>query len=163
MYYSKITGGYYTKDVHGDNIPYDAVLITDEDHAVLLAGQSSGRKIIADGNGRPMLTTAPGPDYKWTGSSWVLDLDHQKKRIVGLMQHYMDSKAVAYGYDHILSAISYADSGVEKWRKEGSAFKSWRESVWSFGLNLLAAVEAGTNAINTDADLIAALPVFPLE
>lgn len=41
-------------------IPADAVEITAEDHALLLAGQSAGKRITADADGRPVLTD-PAP------------------------------------------------------------------------------------------------------
>lgn len=55
FYYSKSTNGFYVKEIHGKNIPSDAVEITDEQHAQLLQGQVNGKKITADANGRPML------------------------------------------------------------------------------------------------------------
>lgn len=62
MYYSKSTGGFYLPEIHGDNIPDDAVEITSEEHAALLAGQSSGKVITADASGAPVLTDpAPTP------------------------------------------------------------------------------------------------------
>ena len=42
MFYSKSTGGFYSRAIHGDNIPADAVEITDEEHRELLEGQSRG-------------------------------------------------------------------------------------------------------------------------
>lgn len=59
MHYSKSTGGFYDTAIHGNNIPADAVEITREDHAELLAGQSDGRLIQADTNGRPVLVDLP--------------------------------------------------------------------------------------------------------
>lgn len=59
MFYSKSTGGFYDAAIHGDNIPADAVEITTEDHAALLDGQSNGKIIAADANGRPVLQDPP--------------------------------------------------------------------------------------------------------
>ena len=56
MWYSKINGGFFSREIHGDNIPADAVEITDEEHRELLEGQSRGRIISADATGRPFLT-----------------------------------------------------------------------------------------------------------
>ena len=61
MFYSKQTGGFYDRDIHGDNIPADAVEITDAEHAALLEGQSSGKIITADNNGNPVLSDPPPP------------------------------------------------------------------------------------------------------
>lgn len=58
MHYSKSTGGFYSREMHGDNIPADAAEITNEYHAALLAGQSAGKVIAADSKGRPVLKSA---------------------------------------------------------------------------------------------------------
>lgn len=55
-YYSKSTGGFYTAEIHGENIPSDAIEITDEYHAELLEGQSAGKAITSDNSGYPVLT-----------------------------------------------------------------------------------------------------------
>ena len=59
MFYSKSTGGFYTREIHGDAIPSDAVEITDEEHGELMAGQSAGKVITADANGALVLTDPP--------------------------------------------------------------------------------------------------------
>ena len=61
MFYSKTTGGFYVREIHGDNIPADAVEITTEQHAALLQGQSGGKAIAADENGYPILQDPPQP------------------------------------------------------------------------------------------------------
>ena len=55
MYYSKTTAGFYDPAIHGNNIPADAVEISAERHAEVLAGQSKGQQITADEYGYPML------------------------------------------------------------------------------------------------------------
>lgn len=59
MHYSKSTGGFYDSAIHGDNIPADAVEITVEQHDALLAGQSTGKRIVADAEGSPTLKNQP--------------------------------------------------------------------------------------------------------
>lgn len=61
MFYAKSTGGFYDTAIHGDNIPGDAVEITVEEHAALLAEQSAGKQIQADENGRPIAVSPPPP------------------------------------------------------------------------------------------------------
>lgn len=61
MFYSKSTGGFYSREIHGDNIPADAVEITKELHAALIEGQSQGKLITADENGKPVLQDRPAP------------------------------------------------------------------------------------------------------
>jgi hypothetical protein len=59
MFYSKQTGGFYDTAIHGDNIPNDVVEITAEEHQALIDGQSQGKLIQADANGRPVLVDPP--------------------------------------------------------------------------------------------------------
>ena len=61
MFYSKSTNGFYSREIHGDNIPADAVEIAPEQHAALLEGQSQGKRIQADENGYPFLADPPAP------------------------------------------------------------------------------------------------------
>lgn len=62
MFYSATTGGFYDREIHGDNIPADAVEISAEEHAALLKGQSNGKIIAGDENGYPVLQDTPLPD-----------------------------------------------------------------------------------------------------
>ena len=62
MFYSKSTGGFYSREIHGDNIPADAVEITVTEHAALIEGQSQGKCIVADANGRPALQDPAPPE-----------------------------------------------------------------------------------------------------
>lgn len=59
MFYSKSTGGFYDKEIHGTGIPGDAVEITPEYHQELLAGQSARKVIAADNKGYPRLIDRP--------------------------------------------------------------------------------------------------------
>ncbi len=57
MFYSATTNGFYTPEIHGRSIPEDAVKITTEEYAVLIEGQASGKRIMHDENGQPILAT----------------------------------------------------------------------------------------------------------
>jgi len=59
-YYSKSKGGFYDKEIHGDNIPLDSVEITDEQWEYLLNGQTGNSVIGSDENGMPELQPLPG-------------------------------------------------------------------------------------------------------
>ena len=59
MFYSKQTGGFYSREIHGDNIPTDVVEITNDEHRELIEGQSQGKLIQADANGHPILVDPP--------------------------------------------------------------------------------------------------------
>lgn len=60
-FYSPSTNGFYDPEIHGENIPEDAVAITPERHAALLEGQSQGKLIQSDENGYPLLADPPAP------------------------------------------------------------------------------------------------------
>ena len=50
-FYSPSTGGFFAKELHGDDIPNDAIEITDEYHIELLDSQSAGNEIqVINGN-----------------------------------------------------------------------------------------------------------------
>tara|TARA_Y100001954_G_scaffold237898_1_gene303244 strand:- start:52475 stop:52903 length:429 start_codon:yes stop_codon:yes gene_type:complete len=55
MKYSPKTNGFYLEIIHGDNIPVDAVEVTDEHYYALMAGQVSGQSIQAGSDGHPIL------------------------------------------------------------------------------------------------------------
>lgn len=59
MLYAKSTSGFYRPDIHGDSIPADAVEITNEEHAALLAAQAAGKRIEAGADGRPVAVDPP--------------------------------------------------------------------------------------------------------
>lgn len=59
MFYAKSTGGFYNREIHGSNIPSDAVEITDEEYTRLLQGQQLGKIIIANVEGYPELVLPP--------------------------------------------------------------------------------------------------------
>ncbi|WP_199103189.1 hypothetical protein [Aquitalea sp. ASV11] len=56
---SKSTCGFYTAEIHGSNMPDDVVEITDEQHAYLMDGQSSGKLIDWTGGMPVLVDSAP--------------------------------------------------------------------------------------------------------
>lgn len=79
FYYSKTTGGFYTDDIHGKNIPADAVKITAEQHQALLDAQSLGKVIMADANGAPIAANAPAPS---AAQLWSMYQDKAKQALI---------------------------------------------------------------------------------
>ena len=61
MFASKTTRGFYDAAIHGDNMPADVVVITVEEHAELMEGQSQGKLIDFDEAGYPFLAEPPSP------------------------------------------------------------------------------------------------------
>ena len=121
-----------------------------------------------------------GYHVKWNGKKWeyeevikeiepgpeqhVLTAEEIRKSYSDKLGSVMDTKAQEYGYDSILTAVTYADSTIEKFAKEGKAFKEWRDNVYATGYAYLAEIEAGKKAIPaTDEEFIALVPVFKVE
>jgi hypothetical protein len=85
MKFSRSTGGFYLPAIHGDNIPADAVEITEIYHAELLAAQSAGKRIQPDATGYPV---AVAPES-------LLTLDELKANRVAALS--ADCQAQIYG------------------------------------------------------------------
>lgn len=149
MFYSKTTGGFYTREVHGDNIPGDAVEITEADHAALLEGQSQGKLIVADENGYPILQDPPPPTAEQIIAQYT-----------ARVQQHLDDFARTRGYDGILSACTYATSTVPKFATEGQYAVEARDATWAKCYEVLAAVESGSRPMPTLEELLAELPVL---
>ena len=101
MHYSPSTNGFYTPEIHGENIPADAVEITREHYEALLQGQSSGKRIVADANGRPVLADPP-----------PLTLDEAKRVKLAEINAACDAEIGAI-------KATYPDTEVMSWDKQG--------------------------------------------
>ena len=64
MFYAKSTNGFYSKAIHGENIPRDAVEISDDEHRLLMNGQGEGKIIASDKNGYPVLSEPLPPSQE---------------------------------------------------------------------------------------------------
>lgn len=149
MFYSAQTGGFYSREIHGDNTPGDAVEITVEEHQALLEGQSQGKMISADKNGRPILQDPPPPTVEQIVAGFS----------AGVQQH-LDTFARTRNYDGILSACTYATSIVPKFKAEGQYAVEARDETWAKFYEILAAVEAGACPAPTLDELSAELPAL---
>ena len=112
MFYSKSTGGFYDTAIHGENMPADAVNITKEEHAALMVGQSSGKIITADANGRPFLMDAPDPAVSVSERAWR---DSELIRSDIELYKVQDSDPKAVGT-------------VAGWREYRKALRDWPEN-----------------------------------
>lgn len=63
--FSPSTGGFYDDEIHEpDQIPLDAVDVTDEQHDALFEGQAIGKQIQAGPNGLPVLVDPPARTHE---------------------------------------------------------------------------------------------------
>lgn len=83
-------------------------------------------------------------------------------RLTAAVQRHLDATARGHRYDGILSACSYDGDPDPVFAAEAAAFKAWRSAVWRYGVGVLAAVEAGTRTVPTEAELMAELPAFAM-
>jgi hypothetical protein len=80
------------------------------------------------------------------------------------VQKHLDATALSYGYDNIVSAVSYADEpAVARYQAEGQAFRAWRSLCWAKCEEVLAAVKAGERDAPTHAQLIDELPALSVQ
>lgn len=108
--------------------------------------------------------------YAWTIKDYTqaqIDV-HRAERatdlrasIVSATQACLDTWATTRNYDGILSACTYATSGVPRFAAEGQAAASARDATWAQLYDILAEVGAGKRiAPNSFADIEAELPVL---
>lgn len=77
------------------------------------------------------------------------------------IQQHLDKAAQDRGYDHIASAVTYAEEPiVPKFRAEGKAFRVWRSLVWDYAYTQLVAVQRGERGQSTVDELLAELPAL---
>lgn len=63
------------------------------------------------------------------------------------IQSMLDTKAIEYGYDNVISVASYSsptpleDSLEEKFRREGNAFYTWRSACWRTSIAYMTEIE----------------------
>ena len=81
-----------------------------------------------------------------------------QQQLTAAVQRHMDTTVQTRGYDNILSACSYVNTGIERFDIEGSACRDWRSTVWDKCYAILAEVKAGTRAVPTAEELISELP-----
>lgn len=86
--------------------------------------------------------------------------DEIKQTMIDAIQKHLDTTAKTRGYDGILSLASYAVSAHPPFAAEGRAGANWRDAVWGYGYQVLAAVQAGTRTVPTPEALIAELPLM---
>lgn len=77
-YYAASTNGFYSPEINGDDIPGDAVEITDDQWLALLDGQSGGKIISSDDKGNPVLVDFPVP----TQAEIIVQANSQKDVLI---------------------------------------------------------------------------------
>lgn len=100
LYFRPSTSGFYNSLVHGEEIPEDAVRITEEEYKALIDGQADPDKTVALGpGGKPILK-----DREYSGQEL-------KDRLTYLARNFMAKKAQAAGFPN----IAYATPDFQQW------------------------------------------------
>jgi hypothetical protein len=85
-------------------------------------------------------------------------------QMAAAVQTILDDKARAYGYDSMMTAVTYADEpAVPKFQVEGLAFRAWRSLVWQTAHDNLADIQAGLKPFPALDEIAALVPPFPLD
>lgn len=106
MFYSRSTGGFYEKAVHGDKIPADALEISNDLYSSVIGNLDPGKIIAADDEGKPCLIEKPAPirnivlqDREWR--------DNQLVSVTWLRDRHRDQ--IDLGISTTLSATEYSE------------------------------------------------------
>lgn len=83
--------------------------------------------------------------------------------IEAALNAHIDSVARAKGYDSRITATLRAGY-PNPWQAEGIAFGAWMDACYAKAFEIMTAVQAGTRAVPTEAELIAEMPqiVWPV-
>lgn len=146
IYYSPSTHGFYN-DAVNLNIPADKIEITEDQHLSLIAGQAQGETIAVDDKGNVVLIPIPAPTKNQTIALYNI-----------AAQAHLDAVAQSWGYDSMVSAVSYVNSTNAQYKAEAEALIAWRDAYWTEAYT----IEAGTLPATSDA-FIAELPAAPIK
>lgn len=121
IYYSKSNQAFYDDQIHS-RLPEDAVEISPEQHAALLAGQSNGQVIMPNKAGQPVLAEQPPcPSSTWDGEQWHIDPECAA-RLKAEQQAEVWERIKAKRYDNLRHGV-YIKS-VGKWFQTDDASRT---------------------------------------
>lgn len=148
MFYSKTTGGFYTREIHGDNIPVDAVEISAEQHRELIDGQLQGNRIVADASGFPVLQDPPPPTEAELVAQYEAALDA-----------HLDAVAQSYRYAD-RTRLALRAGYPNQHQVLATAFGTWMDACNDIAKQRYQEVKAGTATLPTLDEFLALLPAF---
>lgn len=80
------------------------------------------------------------------------------------VQAHMDAHAQSFGYDNLVSVVSYAEEpAVPRYQAEGKAFRAWRSKCWYACEQVLQSVKNGDRQPPAVAELLLELPAAPVQ
>ncbi|EGL63587.1 hypothetical protein AGRO_3656 [Agrobacterium sp. ATCC 31749] len=136
--------GFYNEEIHGENIPADAIDISDEQWVDLLAG--CGSRVWKNGEVVDIDPTFNAPT--------IADYENA-------IQNLVDSTAREKQFRDGVTLASYTASTKPNWAAEAQAFVAWRDNVWFYAYGELAKVQAGQRQQPSVEEFLAEIP--PIE
>lgn len=109
--------------------------------------QALAEQRIADGQ---TIYTPPAPDSRKL-------IDTQTSIINNAIQLSLDVGAQSWGYDNILSGVSYAGSENPQFNSDGTLLSQWRTDVWAWAIPLYPTITPTT----TPEEFMATMPAQP--
>ena len=121
IYFSKSNQAFFDDQIHSW-LPEDAVEISPEQHAALLAGQSQGQVIMPGKDGKPVLAEQPPcPSSTWDGTQWHIDPECAA-RLKAEQQEEMWERIKAKRYDNLRHGVFVKSVG--KWVQTDDASRT---------------------------------------
>lgn len=148
MIYSAQTGGFYIPEIHGNDIPIDAVEVTKEQYEQLMNGQLSGQRIVAGTSGYPVLSAPPPPSESEIVSKYETALDN-----------HLDSVAQSYRYAD-RTRLALRAGYPNQHQVLATAFGTWMDTCNDIAKQRYQEVKAGTATLPTLDEFLALLPAF---
>lgn len=109
-YYSAQENAFYLPDLHGENIPLDAVEISNAEHSTLMSGQAHGKRIAADENGYPILQDPP-PAQPYVPQQVTIAQGKASLIMAGLWQDVLDAvEAIEDPVEKALAEVGLNDA-----------------------------------------------------
>lgn len=129
-------------DVHGDQIPDDAIEVTDEQRKSIFDAQSAGM-IVGPG----LAITAPPPPSP----------EQVRDMVAGRVDALLDALARSWRYRDYISARSYRDDPNPRFAAEAAALIAHGSACWTVLDELESAVLAGTAQMPATVEAVLAL------
>jgi len=144
IFYSASVGGFLDSDIHS-TLPGDAVPITAQDHAALLAGQREGKVIQADGRGYPVARTPKVPAD--TLRAHLVDLvkreaAHRIELIAPVWRQLNDARDLPQSTGAAREAIEARHAAIDAIRAASDLIE---QQIASLGARALASFDPSTS------------------
>ena len=126
-FYDKTTNGFYIEDLH--EIPTGATEISEETYRTLLDGQASGKKIIANKQGNPILVDQqPSTEHELNPDTLTWEISAEKQTVLFENKKNTLLDKLADKADKIKSSllIGYPQTEIESFYRQEKEALAWK-------------------------------------